>query len=30
MVCASILISDDDENSARFLKRLLTREGHGG
>src|SRR3979409_1884820 len=25
---ASILIADDDEISARFLKRLLTREGH--
>ncbi len=25
---ASILIADDDETSARFLKRLLTREGH--
>ncbi|MBI4484580.1 MAG: response regulator [Acidobacteria bacterium] len=28
MICASILIADDDEISARFLKRLLTREGH--
>jgi putative two-component system response regulator len=27
-VPASILIADDDETSARFLKRLLTREGH--
>lgn len=25
---ASILIADDDEISARYLKRLLTREGH--
>jgi putative two-component system response regulator len=25
---ASILVADDDEISARFLKRLLTREGH--
>src|SRR5262249_32901560 len=25
---AAILIADDDEISARFLKRLLTREGH--
>jgi len=25
---ASILIADDDDISARFLKRLLTREGH--
>src|SRR2546426_7864742 len=25
---ATILIADDDEISARFLKRLLTREGH--
>jgi len=25
---ASILVVDDDEISARFLKRLLTREGH--
>jgi len=25
---ASILIADNDEISARFLKRLLTREGH--
>src|SRR5262249_52481341 len=25
---ASILIADDDEISARFLKRLLLREGH--
>jgi len=25
---ATILIADDDELSARFLKRLLTREGH--
>jgi len=25
---ASILIADDDETSSRFLKRLLTREGH--
>jgi putative two-component system response regulator len=25
---ASILIADDDEISARFLKRFLTREGH--
>jgi len=25
---ASILIADDDEISARFLKRLLTQEGH--
>lgn len=25
---ASILIADDDETSARFLKRLLSREGH--
>jgi putative two-component system response regulator len=25
---ASILIADDDETSARFLKRWLTREGH--
>jgi len=25
---ASILIADDDEFSARFLKRLLSREGH--
>jgi len=25
---ASILIADDDEISARFLKRLLTHEGH--
>ena len=25
---ASVLIADDDEISARFLKRLLTREGH--
>jgi len=27
-VNASILIADDDEISARYLKRLLTREGH--
>ena len=27
-VKASILIADDDEISARYLKRLLTREGH--
>jgi len=27
-VHASILIADDDEFSARYLKRLLTREGH--
>jgi putative two-component system response regulator len=27
-VPASILIADDDETSSRFLKRLLTREGH--
>jgi cyclic di-GMP phosphodiesterase len=27
-VPASILIADDDETSARFLKRLLSREGH--
>jgi putative two-component system response regulator len=27
-VPASILVADDDEISARFLKRLLTREGH--
>jgi putative two-component system response regulator len=26
---ASILIADDDQTSARFLKRLLTREGYG-
>jgi cyclic di-GMP phosphodiesterase len=25
---ASILVADDDQTSARFLKRLLTREGH--
>jgi len=25
---ASILVADDDDISARFLKRLLTREGH--
>jgi putative two-component system response regulator len=25
---ASILVADDDETTARFLKRLLTREGH--
>ena len=25
---ASILVADDDEISSRFLKRLLTREGH--
>jgi putative two-component system response regulator len=25
---ASILVADDDETSARFLNRLLTREGH--
>jgi putative two-component system response regulator len=25
---ASILVADDDQISARFLKRLLTREGH--
>jgi len=25
---ASILVADDDETSARFLKRLLTKEGH--
>jgi putative two-component system response regulator len=25
---ANILVADDDEISARFLKRLLTREGH--
>lgn len=25
---ASILVADDDELSARYLKRLLTREGH--
>jgi putative two-component system response regulator len=25
---ATILIADDDETSARFLKRLLTHEGH--
>src|SRR5439155_11145899 len=25
---AAILIADDDETSSRFLKRLLTREGH--
>src|SRR4030095_11276647 len=25
---ATILVADDDEISARFLKRLLTREGH--
>src|SRR5262249_36353559 len=25
---ASILVADDDETSARFLRRLLTREGH--
>src|SRR6185369_9926462 len=25
---ASILVADDDEISARFLKRLLTRAGH--
>jgi putative two-component system response regulator len=28
MISASILIADDDETSAHFLKRLLTREGH--
>jgi putative two-component system response regulator len=27
-VPATILVADDDELSARFLKRLLTREGH--
>ena len=27
-VQASILIADDDETSARYLKRLLSREGH--
>src|SRR5262245_3331262 len=25
---ASILVADDDQTSARFLKRLLTKEGH--
>src|SRR5437763_15972258 len=25
---ATILVADDDDISARFLKRLLTREGH--
>src|SRR4030095_12697490 len=25
---ANILVADDDEISGRFLKRLLTREGH--
>jgi cyclic di-GMP phosphodiesterase len=25
---ASILVADDDQTSSRFLKRLLTREGH--
>src|SRR5437868_3157378 len=25
---ASILVADDDETSARYLKRLLTKEGH--
>src|SRR6266567_938320 len=27
-ISAHILIADDDETSARFLERLLTREGH--
>src|SRR5437660_584490 len=28
VVAASILVADDDLTSARFLKRLLTHEGH--
>ena len=28
MLDASILVADDDETSARYLKRLLSREGH--
>src|SRR5436190_10010901 len=28
MVSAAILVADDDTTSARFLQRLLTREGH--
>jgi putative two-component system response regulator len=28
MISASILIADDDAVSARFLKRMLTRDGH--
>jgi len=28
MAAASILIADGDENSAKFLRRLLTHEGH--
>jgi putative two-component system response regulator len=28
MAAARILVADDDETSARFLRRLLTREGH--
>jgi putative two-component system response regulator len=27
-ISARILVADDDETSAKFLKRLLTREGH--
>jgi putative two-component system response regulator len=28
MIPAKILVADDDETSSRFLKRLLTRDGH--